>query len=125
MNASQLAQLLHSYRYTQTDEAGLQNQVALALADLQIAFSKEHRLNNRDIVDFWVEGETLSTGLGLEIKVKGSPSAVARQLLRYAQHERVDGLVLLTTRATHNPAILGTTLNGKPLEIVSVWKTNL
>lgn len=50
----------------------------------------------------------------VEVKVKGSAAEVEAQLERYAWHERVCGVVLVTTRAIHTmPAIVG----GKPCAV--------
>jgi hypothetical protein len=38
--------------------------------------------------------------VGIEIKVAGRAAPVARQLRRYAEHDQVRQLVLVTTRAT-------------------------
>ena len=46
--------------------------------------------------------------LVVEVKVKGAASEVEAQLARYAWHDRVCGVVLVTTRAVHvMPGIVG------------------
>ena len=52
--------------------------------------------------------------LVVEVKVKGSASEVEAQIARYAWHDRVCGVALVTTRAVHvMPAVVG----GKPCAV--------
>jgi hypothetical protein len=54
--------------------------------------------------------------IGVEVKLKGAPADVLRQLERYAACPEIDGLVLVTTSAKHLhlPRTFG---NGKPLVV--------
>lgn len=61
-----------------------------------IGFDREHRLAKRDRIDFLIDG-----GVGIEVKVGQSYTAVALQLLRYTESELVTGLILVTTRSSH------------------------
>ena len=55
--------------------------------------------------------------LVVEVKVKGAASEVEAQLARYAWHDRVCGVVLVTTRAVHvMPSIVG----GKACAVASL-----
>lgn len=60
----------------------------------------EYRIGDRDRVDLFVE-VTPSTGIAVEIKVAGVLPDVAEQLLRYAEHDEVVGILLVTTRSAH------------------------
>ena len=55
--------------------------------------------------------------LVVEVKVKGSASEVEVQLRRYALHERVCGVVLVTTRACHT---MPTIIEGKPVSVAAL-----
>jgi hypothetical protein len=81
--------------FVPSDEADLGDQIAGRLAAKGVEFEREVWLNNTDRIDFLVGG------VGLELKLKGPVSAVTRQLMRYAQSERVSSLVLVTTRHGH------------------------
>ena len=76
---------------------------------------REVPLSATDRIDFLIPTE--DGGLGIEVKVDGSTSAVARQLQRYAESDRVTELLLLTTLRRHAP-LDGTTLAGKPVHVL-------
>jgi hypothetical protein len=78
-----------------TDEEELGNAVAQLLNAAGVAFEREVRLSPRDRIDFMVGS------VGVELKVDGSLAQLIRQLDRYAQHERVSELVLVSTRRKH------------------------
>lgn len=73
---------------------------------------REVRLAPGDVIDF------LLRGIGVEVKLKSGMSAteIYRQLERYAKHEAVHALVLLTNRAMGLPCQIG----GKPAFYVSL-----
>jgi hypothetical protein len=61
---------------------------------------REYRLTERDRLDFAVLLDTKTPNiLAIEVKVDGSRVATARQILRYAEDERVGGIILATTSA--------------------------
>ncbi len=106
-----ISMALRNYRYSFVEEKKLQAGVELALLEQGYAFQREFRLSTHDIVDFLVE-----PGIALEVKIAGGLSAVTRQIHRYAQHDQVAALVLVTTWARHGD--LPDTLNGKPVRVV-------
>ncbi|HEY5848252.1 MAG TPA: hypothetical protein VIT42_15810, partial [Microlunatus sp.] len=96
-----LARSLLTYR----DEHDLQAAIADRLAVAGIGHVREAQLGPRERIDLLTDD-----GVGIEIKVAGSWTAVTRQLLRYARHDQVRALVLVTTQASHHqqvPAELG------------------
>lgn len=99
--------LLDSHRFNFQTEGELQNGIAAVLTDQRIPFVREHRLTGADRIDF------LAAGLGIEIKVGGSLSAIIRQLHRYAQSAEITALLLVTTKASHLE--YPQSLNGKPV----------
>ena len=102
-----LVELLMRRRYRHpTDELRLQEEIAELFTEWNIGFEREVALTPRDRIDFLVGT------IGIEVKVKGRASAVARQLLRYAEHERITELVLFTTRTQ---IVVPHTLGGKPV----------
>ncbi len=88
-----------------TDEGELGSAVAQLLTEAGVPFEREFRLSPRDRIDFMVGS------VGVELKVDGSIAELIRQLDRYAKHDVVSGLVLVSTRRKH--LYLPTELQGK------------
>jgi hypothetical protein len=101
-----LVQALASRRFRVQRELALQDAIDAVLVEEGIAFEREHELSKRDRPDFWV------APIAVEVKVDGSFAEVLRQLHRYAQHESVEGILLVTSRAQHT-AGLPETLTGR------------
>lgn len=99
-------------------EIALQDAIEASLRRHEVPYVREHRLSPRDRVDFFV-----CNAFALEVKVDGGLSLVTRQLHRYAQHETVRGLILVTTRAQHRALPLSIT--GKALEVVHLIGASL
>ena len=100
------------------DERELQERIAVALARATGIpggvddVTREHRLDARSRPDFLV-WTGAATGIAVEVKIAGSPQDVLRQLLRYAEHPAVSGVLLVTTRSRHR-GIVPAELLGKP-----------
>lgn len=107
-----LVNVLASTRFPAGPEKLLQEAVADALTDAGIAFEREFRLNDHDIIDFLV------AGIGIEVKIKGARRAIYRQLQRYAESDAVKSLVLLSSVAMGLPP----EIDGKPVTIVSLGR---
>lgn len=114
----QVIETLQSYKFTYSNEAELQRGIAQAFEGRKIPFHRECRLGSDLQIDFLVEG-----GIGIEAKIKGSPSDVARQLLSYANRPEVTCLVLVTGRAALGR--LPESLLEKKLYVVPLWRTFL
>lgn len=56
--------------------------------------------------------------VGIEVKIAGRPEDVSEQLRRYARSERLDELVLVTTRIDHGSG--AGKVDGKPAQIVNL-----
>lgn len=111
-DAAELAGLLRAQRWTYQREDGLQQAVEQFLA--WWLPEREVRLAPRDRIDLLVGR------VGVECKVAGNAESVLRQLRRYAESDRIDALILVTSRAAHSrmPATVG----GKPLHVVRTWE---
>jgi len=107
-----LADLLSRYRYDCASEFELQNGIEEVLKDSSFDYEREVRLSKEDRVDFLVDR------IGIEIKIDGSTTELLRQLARYAKHEKIKCLVVVTSRSrlTSLPERLG----GKPILTVNV-----
>jgi hypothetical protein len=110
MTTAEIAAEIQRHRFSYAHEKDLQDGIASLFGD---RLSREFHLGAFDRPDFFIEAD----GVVIEIKVKGSAGSVLLQLERYAKHDRVKGLVLVTTRSTQAlrmPYIL----NEKPLHVV-------
>ncbi|HEX4334739.1 MAG TPA: hypothetical protein VH062_02430 [Polyangiaceae bacterium] len=114
MTAAEIEALLADQRFPSSTEARLQLAIADHLTAAGVAFQREHRFSAEDRVDFFVDG-----GVALEVKTKGSATEVARQLMRYAQHDAVRELLLVTSRM--QLACVPRELNGKPVRVSIQW----
>jgi hypothetical protein len=112
MNARELKGLLTSYRIDCTDELTLQDGIARILTERAIPFEREYRLGPRDRPDFYV------SGVAVECKVGGSVTELIRQLARYAEHESVSELLVVTSRLRH--ARMPAWLNEKRVTVLAM-----
>jgi hypothetical protein len=108
----QVVAVIATHRFKHADELELQEGVAEALAIAGYRVEREVRLSARDRIDLLVDH------VGIEVKVGGSAAGVARQLERYACSGEIDALVLASSRRHH--LAVPTTLNGKPIVVVSL-----
>lgn len=96
---------LRGHRFDLSLEARTQGDIETALLPVFPDLLREHRLNAQDRPDFMIRG------IAIEVKLRGAqPRAVLRQLARYADDDRVLGVILATNRAMGLPAAIG----GKP-----------
>lgn len=96
-------------RFTFKTEEDLYPLLAEVFEGAGLAYRKQAQLSPEDRIDFM-----LGT-VGVEVKVKGGLAEVTRQLHRYAQHESVSGLVLVTSKARHTG--VPSWLNNKPVAV--------
>jgi hypothetical protein len=105
----------HHFRYS--DEDQLQGALASALLSIGFDVQREVRLDGASRIDLLVGR------VGVEVKVAGTVESVTRQLRRYADHDRIGGIVLVTTRVRHRQ--VPRSLSGKPVAVVSLAETVL
>lgn len=116
--ADQVAAQLRKYSYRYNDERELQDQLqAGPLSGL--VFHREYELSPEHRIDFWLPHGAI--GLGLEVKVGGSPAGVLRQVHGYAQHAEVGELILVTSRIRLGQ-LFPEQLNGKRVQVVALWE---
>ncbi len=118
MTVKDLVTALRGYRFNFSNEADLQDGIEEVLTAKGCSFERECALEGAGVIDFLLAG-----GIGIEIKIKGSPVLVTRQLLRYAECEDVKELVLVTARSRLGD--LPDTLRGKRVTVVSLWEQAL
>ncbi|WP_210387821.1 hypothetical protein [Mesorhizobium sp. L-8-10] len=101
---------LSGKRFTLSDEKRLQEEVQEVLDQEGIEYAREHRLNQSDIIDF------RCGPVGIEIKIKGGKRDIYNQIERYAKHDCLEELILVTNVATGFPP----ELNGKPVYVLNL-----
>jgi hypothetical protein len=98
-------------RFRFASERDLQQGLLSVLRGHGESVCPEVRLSDRDRIDFLV-----AKTIGIEVKTKGSRSDVVLQLMRYAEHDAIDALILVTTRA--QLANMPPTMNSKPIHVI-------
>lgn len=110
-----LTAVLSGTSIASSDETELQARVKRLLKAAGIKFREQHQLTRSSRLDFFCDG------VAIELKVKGSPAELLHQLDRYAEHDDVQALLVVTTKASHTG--LPEELRGKP--VGCVWMGSL
>lgn len=109
--AQAVMRLLKLARLRTSTEAALQRSIEEALTTARIGFEREKALGPADRPDFLLaEGAIV-----LEAKARYPRKKIYRQLERYAAHDGVQALILVTGTAMGMPA----EINGRPVYVVS------
>lgn len=106
-----VVQALGSYRFNFTKESELQDGIEAVLERESVKAKREVRLSPRDRIDF------LAGTVGIEVKTAGSSANLLRQLARYAEHEAVRSLVVVTNRS-HLACVGQAEFGDKPVSVV-------
>jgi hypothetical protein len=115
MDAQAIAATLLARVYRWMDEYGLQDQIEQVLTEAgAVGVEREVEVGPRCRIDLVV------ARVGIEVKVKGAPADVARQLQRYAATGRFDAFVLATTVHAHRG--MPETLGGVPVHVAYLAK---
>ncbi|MCA0214739.1 MAG: hypothetical protein LCH79_16370 [Proteobacteria bacterium] len=108
--AARIVEIVERNRLPLSNEKATQAALAELLKAAGIEHERECRLSGKDIPDFMIGG------LAVELKIKGGKMDIYRQLKRYAEHDRVTRLLLVTGVAMGLP---GDILN-KPATMASL-----
>ena len=92
----------------------MQAGLARAFEAAGLRAEREVRLTPRDRIDFLIDD------VGVEVKIKGGPSAVIGQLGRYSRCERIGALLLVTDRAQLTRVQFANEINGKPFTALAL-----
>lgn len=106
----QLVHFVESNRCPLNDEKKTQVQLESIFQEAGHPVTREHHLSEKDIPDFMI------AGVAVEVKIKGQRMAIYRQLERYAAHDDVQGIVLVTSVCMSLPS----TICGKPARVASL-----
>ncbi|HXE05813.1 MAG TPA: hypothetical protein VN579_07495 [Bryobacteraceae bacterium] len=109
MDALEIRQRICKHRFRYTSEGQLQDALEKLFISLELVFEREVRLNAADRPDFMIGS------IAVEVKTKGSRSAAIAQMQRYAEHDRVSEIILVTSRAVHLD--MPAELRGKPVHV--------
>lgn len=112
MSIQEIIRLLSSTRFPLSNEKLLQAAIEEEFDAHGVEHLREHRLSGADIVDFYFPASRIAA----EAKIKGSKRAIYSQMVRYAAHETVDELILVT----NVPMGMPSEINGKPVYMVSL-----
>jgi len=104
MTATDIITLISSKRLPYTTELELQDALEAVFKERGYPYTRELRLNEKDRIDFWVDG------VGIEVKIKGAAKQTYRQCERYCKHDEIKELLLITTKSIGFPP----DINGKP-----------
>lgn len=109
-----IADYLRNFRFHYGNEEDLQRGVEEALNSCGADFTREEILPGTfGRIDFLVHAKY---EIGVELKVEGAGSSVGRQLTRYLRCDRIDGIILVTSKRRHRS--FPKEHEGKPVEIV-------
>jgi len=115
MIIDQITDELREWTFTSTAiESDLQFEVGIVLGKLKHKFLREHVLNARSRIDFYLPEHKI----GIEVKVAGGANEVMRQIHRYNACDPIDGVILITSRTKHTAT--PEELNRKPVRVVFI-----
>jgi hypothetical protein len=105
----------HNRTLTLSNEKILQNEISTIFTNNNIPFEKEFRLDDKNIVDFMING------LAIEIKINSKVSRmnIYRQLERYALNDKVETILLISSKTMTLPE----SINNKPIYILQLGRT--
>lgn len=116
-----LGGIITSYRYRHDSESILQDGIERALVQHEICYLREKTLTRlpgiRTVPGLHDRPDFMIGSVAIEVKIKGSLSAMLRQLSRYAQHPDVSAILAVGTPSWMRK--IPPSLSGK--EIRSVW----
>jgi hypothetical protein len=91
ISITELRKVIDTYRFRYTTEQDLQNGIEEVLRNNGIDYRREESISKADRPDFLVGC------IAVEVKTKGSLSALLRQIARYATHENVESILVVGT----------------------------
>ncbi len=105
--------ILYSHRFPLVQEKETQKAIEEKFTENNIEYSREHRLDDKNIPDFLIDG------IAIEVKIKGNAKQIYRQCERYCKFDAVKKLILVTNRSMGFP----TDINGKPCYFINLGKS--
>lgn len=116
-SVEELVKLIRAHKFHFKDESDLQDGIEQVLKKAGVAYEREKRLGDLGIIDFLIDGR-----MGVEVKIKGSPSAVARQVLGYLDAKAVEEMVVISTRVFASRYLKSPNLSPKKITVIDLWE---
>jgi len=91
VSLADLINILNTYRFRYVSEKDLQDGIEEALQTNGIDYRRETSISAANRPDFLVGG------IVIEVKIKGTLSALLRQISRYVEHEAVESILVIGT----------------------------
>lgn len=111
---TEIIRALKGKRFDLTDEIKLQDQLAALFIANTWIFSKEEWLDKQNRPDFFFA----SSGVAVEVKIKGNTKNIYKQCERYAKFDQVKAVLLITGKSIGWPL----TINNKPTSYFNLSK---
>jgi hypothetical protein len=106
--AQRLLRELSRYRLRVSTEAALQSSIEAALVEIGDEYNREYALSAKDRPDFMV------ADVAIEAKARYNKRGIYRQLERYAEHDAVGAIILVTNTALGMPEYI----KNKPIYVL-------
>lgn len=111
-NIFAIMSILGKYKLNLNNEKLLQSQIVDIFSLNNILHLREHRLDDKNILDFFING------IAIEIKIGGQAKKIYRQCERYAQFDEVKAILLVANKATGFPK----SIIGKDCYVLNIGK---
>jgi hypothetical protein len=89
-----ISESLSKYTFNFSNEKQLQSGMSKIFTLMNEQFISEYKLSEEDIVDFYWPAQKVA----VEVKIGGSLSGLTRQIHRYAQHEAILGILVVSSK---------------------------
>ncbi len=109
---NRVLKILYSHRFPLVVEKETQAAIEQRFIENEIEYSREHKLDEQNIPDFFIEG------IAIEVKIKGTAKQIYRQCERYCKSDEVRKLILVTNRSMGFPK----SINGKDCYFINLGK---
>tara|TARA_Y100000034_G_scaffold109350_1_gene140583 strand:+ start:7627 stop:7980 length:354 start_codon:yes stop_codon:yes gene_type:complete len=100
MIIQRIKDIVFNNQFSLQSEKLAQSELEILFLNHNINFHREYRLNNKNIIDFYLPDERI----GIELKVKGSSLKIYKQLERYCKFDDIDQIVLITNKSMGLPS---------------------
>lgn len=111
---NKILKVLYSHRFPLVIEKETQKAIEEKFSENEIPYSREHRLDEKNIPDFFIDID----GIAIEVKVKGNAKQIYKQCERYCKFDAVKKLILVTNKSMGFPK----EINGKDCYFIKIGK---
>lgn len=110
MSAVTTVKILRGYKFSLHTEDALKTQMDEVLKLAGLSYVREHELDKKNRIDFF------GSGIGIEVKIKGTAKSILKQCEGYAAFDEIKCLILVTSKTIGFPPYI----NDKPVFVVRV-----